>query len=92
MVLIALVQFHEISAPSPDSHYQVPVKFRMHFRIKKLIPVKGVQLQLMASHLHIGTYQHRQFFHGLVIAEDAFVKLYGKRSSIDGIFKVRLRE
>ena len=92
MILITFIKFYKISAPSPDSHNQVPVQFRMHFRIKKLIPVKGVQLQLMASHLHIGTYQHRQFLHGLVIAEDAFVKLYCKRPSVDGIFKVRLRE
>jgi hypothetical protein len=44
MVLITLVQFHEIPAPTPDADNQVTVFLRVRLGVQEGLLVEGIEL------------------------------------------------
>lgn len=46
VILIDLVQFHKIAAPSPDPHDEVAVLLWVFLSIKHLLTVNSIQLKL----------------------------------------------
>ena len=75
MVLIDLVQFHEVAAPAPDPDDQIPVQLRIFLSIQQSVPVHRVDLQLVAAHIEEGLDQQSSFLNAVLIAEYCVMQL-----------------
>lgn len=90
MVLINLIQFNKISAPSPDTHNQIAVVFRMLLRIQKLVAVYGIDLHLMPSHVHVALDEHGAFSDRIFRSEHSIVQFNRQRTAVCDTLQVRL--
>ena len=82
MILKLLVQFNEISAPSPDSDNESSVIFRMYLCIKQNISVDGIELKLMASTLPEQINEFCSLVHPICFPEKRIVEFNCQRSAI----------
>ena len=57
MILITLIKFHKISAPSPYADYKVLVFFGLKLSGAKLFCVDRVKLKLMSARKNVGSYK-----------------------------------
>ena len=92
MVLVILIQFHKVAAPSPDAHDQVPVFLRMLLRVKHGIPVDGIELKLMAAQIYKGFDQCGDLGDAFLIAEQGIMQLQRQGSSVYDFVQFRLCE
>lgn len=83
MLLILLIQFDEVTAPTPYPDDQIPVRFRVRLRVRQHVAVDGVQLQLVTAQTDKCHYQLCTLFDFLFVTEYAVVQLHGERAAVD---------
>ena len=88
MVLVALVQFHEVTAPAPYPHNQIAVVFRMLLCIQQSLPVDSVQLQLVSSAQDKQLYQLCYLGDGFILRKYTFREFYGQGAAVNGAFQI----
>ncbi len=90
MILITLVELHEVAAPTPYAYNQIAVELRVCLRIEQTISIERIELQLMTSKANVRADKHRQLLNSLLVAEDTLIQLDSQRTTVDNILEVWL--
>ena len=88
MILICGIELAEVSAPAPDSHDKLSVRFGMLLCVNELITVYRVELQLMSAEIYEGFNKFCDLLLPFLVSENAVVKLHCERSAVADLSKI----
>lgn len=86
------VELREVTAPPPNSDYEIFVTLRVLHRIKENFTVYGVELELMTSKTYKGFDKLCQLFYTYIVAKDGVMYLNRQRPSVYNIRKLKFCE